>query len=160
MEGISLERSREGQGPKHFRNVEGRTPRRLPNGKAVSGPMSPAKIDTQGIPCGRGAGIQAGIRDAHKAEPDFFIIINSRGYFAARTPNPTLLMVRLVEIHIDIDPLALWRNLNLLISADVVRVGAEKYLRDIPVPELVGLVTQVGIGLEIERIIVTVGTAK
>jgi hypothetical protein len=85
----------------------------------MAGSMSPAKIDAQGIACGSGAGIQAGIRDAHKAEPDLFIVINARGYYAARTPNPALLMMRLVEINIDINPLALWRNLKLLISADV-----------------------------------------
>jgi hypothetical protein len=62
--------SREGQGPKNFRNVEGGTHRRLPNGEPMAGSMSPAKIDAQGIACGSGAGIQAGIRDAHKTEPD------------------------------------------------------------------------------------------
>ena len=55
-----------------------------------------------------------------------------------------------IEIDIEIDPLALGRDFEFLVSADILEIRAEKNLRDIPLPKFVRLALRFGIGLEVE----------
>jgi hypothetical protein len=64
------------------------------------------------------------------------------------------------EIDVEVNPLALRRDFELFVPANVVGVGPQEYLHDVPVPELVGFLFEIRIGLEIERLVRIVGAGK
>ena len=72
--------------------------------------------------------------DAHEAVPDFLRRIDPCGDFTAGLPDPADFVRRVVEIDIEVDPLALRRDLKLLVAADVLEVSADEDFGNIPVP--------------------------
>jgi hypothetical protein len=70
--------------------------------------------------------------------------------FEAGVPLPRVLISLLVEIDVEVNPFALRREFEFFIAADVLEVGANEGLGDVPVPEPIGLRRCVGRGFQIE----------
>jgi hypothetical protein len=62
-------------------------------------------------------------------------------------------MIRKVEINIEVNPLPLWRDFELFISPDVLKVGTNKKFCDIPIPKPIGLFHRVRRGLQIQFLV-------
>ena len=65
-------------------------------------------------------------------------------------PGPTIFVMRLRQVDIQIDPLPLRRHFELPVSADVLEVGTNKHLGEVPIPELVRFRRSTGRGFKIQ----------
>src|SRR5512140_1137957 len=63
--------------------------------------------------------------------------------------------MRIVEIYVQVDPLALRRNFEFLVMLYVREVRTDKHFRYVPVPELIGFLASVRLGLKVELLIGT-----
>src|SRR5882762_10563992 len=95
-------------------------------------------------------GINCFPRYSHRAVPDMRLRINTREDFESGVPGPSLFVVRLVQVDIEVNPLALRRYFKFLITLDVLEVGTEEHFRDIPVPKFVGFLLCIRRRLEIQ----------
>src|SRR5215470_5186901 len=68
-------------------------------------------------------------------------------------PDPSVLMVRFIQIDIEINPLSLRRNFELLVALNVPEIRADENLSHVPVPELVGLCRRLRIRFQIELLV-------
>src|SRR5947208_16290714 len=102
--------------------------------------LASKQVYAQGVARGWRPCINRGIRDSHRAVPDVRCLIDARGNFESRVPYPTVLVVRLVKIYIEINPFALRRDLELLVTLDISEIRAKEYFGHVPIPELVGFV--------------------
>jgi hypothetical protein len=62
-------------------------------------------------------------------------------------------VVRIAEIHIQVDPLALGCNFKFLVVLYVREVRTDKPFRYVPVPELIGFLASVRLRLKVELFI-------
>jgi hypothetical protein len=53
------------------------------------------------------------------------------------------------KIDVEFNPVALRRDFELFVPANIVGVGPQEYLDDVPVPELVGFLFEIRIGLRL-----------
>src|SRR5439155_22799538 len=89
-------------------------------------------VYAQGVARGWRPCINRGIRDSHRAVPDVRRLIDACGNFVSRVPYPTVLVVRLVKIYVEINPFALRRNFDFLITLDVFEMLVNEYLQNVP----------------------------
>src|SRR5260370_26029696 len=61
----------------------------------------------------------------------------------------------IVQIHVEVDPLALRGNFEFFVALDVDEVGTDEYLGDIPVPKLVGFLMSIRFRLEMQLLVRT-----
>src|SRR5208337_3845341 len=80
------------------------------------------------------ARIQSRKRNSHGAIPYLCRRIDPRRYLKSGVPRPPHRMIREIEIDIEIGPLLLRRKFELLVSANIVKVGTDEQLSDIPFP--------------------------
>src|SRR5438445_515245 len=73
--------------------------------------------------------------------------------FESRVPHPTILVVRLVKIYVEINPFALRRNFELLVMLDVSKIRANKYFGHVPIPQLVRFVLRIRVRLHRELLV-------
>src|SRR5438445_8779711 len=118
-----------------------------------SRPLAAKQIYSQDIALSGRAFINRRIRDSHRAVPDVRRLIDARRNFESRVPCPTMLVVWLVEIYVEINPFALRRDFKLLITLDVINIRANEYFGHVPIPELVGFVLRIRIWLQREFLI-------
>src|SRR6266699_947598 len=106
---------------KSFWDMEGVTHRRLPGNLLPVGlrPLASKQVYAQAITRSWRPFINRGIWDSHLPVPDVRRLIDARRNFESRVPYPTVLVVWLVKIYVEINPFALRRNLELLITLDV-----------------------------------------
>src|SRR6266704_1447739 len=112
--------------------------------------LASKQVYAQGIARGRWPFINRGIGDPHRAVPDMRRLIDACRDFESRVPHPTVLVVRLVKIYVEINPFALRRNLKLLVTLDISEIRAKEYFGHVPIPELVSFVLRVRIWLQRE----------
>src|SRR5882762_2134016 len=115
--------------------------------------LAAKQVDAQRCSDFWGAGVQRLPRYAHRAVPKVCRRINPRRDCESGVPRPTLFVVRLVQINIEVNPLALRRDLQLLVAPDILKVGSEKHFSNVPVPKLVGFLLGVRRGFEIQLLI-------
>src|ERR1039457_5823263 len=72
-------------------------------------------------------------RNHHLGVPEMQFLIDARLHLKSRVPGPSGL-ARVPPVNIQIDPLAVRRNLKLAIAVDVLKIRPEKRLRHIPLP--------------------------
>src|SRR5215469_2005315 len=107
--------------PHDFRGTLGRTFRAIEiHTKSGSRNLSPRTERSEGNP--------------HRCVPSVLTLIDSHHMLKSRVPRPTLFVMRLVEIDIQIDPFVLGRNLELFIALNVVKIRSDEYFGHIPVP--------------------------
>src|SRR5207244_4046604 len=87
-------------------------------------PLASKQVYAQAIPRSWRPHINRGIGNSHRAVPDVRRLIDARGNFESRVPHPTVLVVPLVKIYVEINPFALRRHFELLVKLDVSKVRA------------------------------------
>jgi len=115
--------------------------------------LGAVEVDAQGVALCCRAIIDGDIRDTEKAVPDVVWDVDSCRDLAARFPDPTCFMGWIVQIYVQVDPLALRGDFKLLVAADVIEVGADKDFSHIPVPKLVGFGAEVWFGFQVELLV-------
>jgi len=76
--------------------------------------------------------------------------VDASCYDKAGVPGPTIFVMRLRQVDIQIDPLPLRRHFELPVSTDVLEVGTNKHLGEVPIPELVRFRRSTGRGFKIQ----------
>jgi hypothetical protein len=81
------------------------------------------------------AGIDGRKRDPHDAVPDLGLRIDAGGNGHPRIPCRPGLLLRILAIDIEVYPFTLRGHLELFVARDVLEVGADERLRDVPGPQ-------------------------
>ena len=81
--------------------------------------------------------------------------IDACGLFKPGVPSPSHLMMRLVQIDIQVDPLALRRDFKFLVEFDVAKVRTDEDLGHIPVPQFVRLLAGSWCRLKVKLVVRT-----
>ena len=91
--------------------------------------------------------------DLHCGIPDLLVLIDVSGDLVAGVPLDGVAIAHLVAVDIEVHPLGLRRDFKLLVLTDVLIVGADEGLSDVPVPEAIGFFRGVGLWLEIQIVV-------
>src|ERR1700734_3042218 len=105
--------------------------------------LAAEQVYAQGVSGRRSPRIDRCHRDSHGGVPDLLLPIDPGGRFESRVPRPARLVMRIVQIHIQVDPFALRRNFEFLVMLYIREVGTDKYFRYVPVPKLVGFLVSI-----------------
>ena len=100
--------------------------------------MRAEEVDPKGTAVRRRTLVDGHERNAHGRVPGFRRTVDAGGNLKSRIPLPAVLVLWLGQVDVQIDPFPLRRDLELFVAADVLKVRANKNLRDVPVPELEG----------------------
>src|SRR5438552_13326799 len=103
---------------KHLWDMKGGLHRRYPGSRSPLETIPPEEIGSQHVPGSGGPRIDRKERDAHRAIPNAKIAVDMRRDFYPRSPHPSLLVIRAIEIHIDINPFPLWRYFEFFVSSN------------------------------------------
>src|SRR5207302_1891147 len=114
---------------KSFWDMEGVTHRSMPGNLLLVGfrPLASKQVYAQAIPRSWRPRINRRIRDSHRAIPDVRAPIDACRNFESRVPHPTVLVVRIVKLYVEINPFALRRNFELLVTLDISQIRAKEY---------------------------------
>src|SRR4051794_5653308 len=93
--------------------------------------LLPVEVDAQLVSGRCGAVVDRTVRNAHHAVPDLCIFVDFGRDLKLRIPGQTC------TVYVQVHPLALRGNLKLLITADLIGVGTDEGLCDVPVPEFI-----------------------
>jgi hypothetical protein len=89
-------------------------------------PLTAKQVHAKAIACNWMAPIESSKGDSHRAVPDVCAGINACIYLESGVPGPSDSMIRQIKIDIEIDPLSLGRNLELLVPPNIMEVGTDK----------------------------------
>src|SRR5665213_1355857 len=125
--------------------------RRLPDDRFFvrRPPLHPEHIHAEQASRLRSVWIDSSKWNAHSSVPYLFLAVDSCGNLKAGIPDPAIFMVCPVQVDVEVDPLSLRGNLKFFIAAYIVKVRADKNLRNVPIPELVSLGFRMWIRLEV-----------
>src|ERR1035437_4299271 len=62
-------------------------------------------------------------------------------------------MTQQAQVHIEIDPFALRRHLELAVVPDILKVGPDEHLCHVPIPQFIGLRVEPGRGLQMQLLV-------
>src|SRR5215469_1768626 len=82
--------------------------------------------------------------------PSVLTLVDSRQMLESGVPLPAVFVMRLVQINIQIDPFVLGGDFELFIALNVLKIRADEYFGHIPVPQCIGFVGGIRLGLEIQ----------
>src|SRR5437667_9309590 len=83
--------------------------------------------------------VDSGIWNLHCAVPNASSTVDSCRNLEAGIPGPTFLVMRFMEINIQVCPFSLWRNLKLFVPLDILEIGTDEDFGHVPIPQSVRL---------------------
>ncbi len=105
----------------------------------VRRPLTAKQIRAKGSAGNWRAFIESSEGNSHGAIPYLCLGIDARSYLKPGVPGPSHRMIRKIQIDIKVGPLPLRRKFEFLVSANVVKFGADKQFSNIPIPKPIGL---------------------
>ena len=96
------------------------------------------KVDAQILTGLRLSFVNLAHRNAHLAVPDFIFLVDAGFDFKAGIPLPVVVGRIGVAINVQINPFAVWRDLEFGVAFNVLKIRADEDFSNIPLPEQVG----------------------
>src|SRR6266568_5785751 len=115
--------------------------------------LTPKQVNTHRVPDDRRTRLDRSQGNAHRSVPRVHAFINARPHLEAGVPGPSVFVMRLAQVNIEINPLALWRDFKLLVALDIPKIGADENFGHVPIPQFVGLFLSIWRGLKVEFLI-------
>jgi len=104
-----------------------------------AGSLAAKYIYTKDVASGWRTRVDSGIWNLHCAVPNASSRVDSCRNLEAGIPGPTFLVMRFMEINIQVCPFSLWRNLKLFVPLDILEIGTDEDFGHVPIPQSVRL---------------------
>src|SRR5271169_1727566 len=101
--------------------------------------LAAKQVDPKLITKCRSLVLQSREWNAHGSVPNLRDRVDASGYRETRVPGPSIFVMRLGQVNVEIDPLPLRRDFELFVSADVLKIRTDEDLGNIPIPKLICL---------------------
>src|SRR6185369_5540730 len=97
--------------------------------------------------------IDGGERNAHCGIPNMFALIDLCKRLEARIPLPAVFMMWIMQVNVQVNPLALGGHFELFVTLNIGEVRADEHFCYIPIPQLIGFLASIWVGLQVELFI-------